>query len=104
RECVIRNNGNHGILFRPERGEGFTATANTIENCRIVDNGGENSAAVEIQGVTSGNRFIRNHFEETRDRARRVAIRLAPESGEQSFKKNRFQGFYRDIERVKADT
>ncbi|MBP9002563.1 MAG: right-handed parallel beta-helix repeat-containing protein [Candidatus Hydrogenedentes bacterium] len=104
RECVIRNNGNHGILFRPERGEGFTATANTIENCRIVDNGGENSAAVEIQGVTSGNRFIRNHFEETRDRARRVAIRLAPESGEQSFEKNRFQGFYRDIERVKADT
>lgn len=102
RDCVIRGNGNQGILFRAERGEGFTAAANTIETCRIVDNGGENGAAIDIQGVTAGNRFIRNQFEETRGPARRVAIRLGPQVGEQHFERNRFRGFYREIERAET--
>jgi len=104
RDCIIRDNRNQGILFRAERGKGFTATANTIETCRITNNGEENGAAVEIQGVTAGNRFIRNQFEETRGPGRRVAIRLSPDAGEQHFERNRFRGFFREIERAESSS
>ncbi|HPU97465.1 MAG TPA: right-handed parallel beta-helix repeat-containing protein, partial [Candidatus Hydrogenedentes bacterium] len=100
RGCRIRNNGKQGILFRAERGKDFTATANTIESCHFTDNGDEQGAAVEITGQTEGNRFVRNIFEETRGAAKRVAIRLAAESGEQHLEKNRFRGFHKEIERA----
>ncbi|MGI6461453.1 MAG: right-handed parallel beta-helix repeat-containing protein [Candidatus Hydrogenedentales bacterium] len=95
---IIRNNeitgsGQTGVLFRPERGEGFTATGNLLEENRIYDNGPENGAAVDFQGVTAGNTLVRNEIRETRGSAERVGIRIGEECGDNTFTDNRIDGF-----------
>lgn len=93
RDNEILNSGKVGILFRPERGEGFTAVGNRVEHNRIVDSGGEDGVAVDIQGVTSGNTIANNTLLETRAPAQRVGIRLGPESGENTLTDNSIEGF-----------
>ncbi|HOF42036.1 MAG TPA: right-handed parallel beta-helix repeat-containing protein, partial [Candidatus Hydrogenedentes bacterium] len=95
---IIRNNeitgsGQTGVLFRPERGEGFTATGNLLEENRIYDNGPENGAAVDFQGVTAGNTLVRNEIRETRGPAERVGIRIGEECGDNTFTDNHIDGF-----------
>ena len=97
-ENIIRDNeisgsGRVGILFRPERGEGFTATGNVIENNRIMDSGGEDGIAIDIQGVTSGNTIAHNTLLETRGPAQRIGIRLGTDSGNNTLENNRIEGF-----------
>lgn len=97
-ENVIRDNdilrsGKVGVLFRPERGEGFTARGNRLENNRIIDNGPEDGAAVDVQGVTAGNTLARNTIRETRNPAARIGIRLGEESGEIEMIDNQIEGF-----------
>jgi hypothetical protein len=97
-ENVVRDNdilrsGKCGLLFRPERGEGFTARGNRIENNRIVDSGGEDGAAVDIQGVTAGNTLEKNTIRETRGPAARIGIRIGAEAGENALTENVIEGF-----------
>lgn len=95
---VVRDNdvlrsGQVGILFRPERGEGYTAHANRVESNRIVDSGGEDGVAVDVQGVTKNNTLARNDLRETRSPASRIGIRLGAETGQIELVNNTFEGF-----------
>lgn len=104
-ENIIRDNeisgsGNVGILFRPERGEGFTATGNVIEKNSIVDSGGEDGIGIDIQGVTSGNTIAHNTVLETRSPARRIGIRLGEETGDNTLADNRIEGFSTPVLRL----
>ncbi|MFA7691380.1 MAG: right-handed parallel beta-helix repeat-containing protein [Candidatus Hydrogenedentales bacterium] len=98
RNNEIINSGQTGILFRPERGEGFTATGNLVENNRVVDSGGEGGAAVDFQGVTAGNTLRNNVLIETRDPAQRVGIRFGADSGENILENNTIEGFAKTVE------
>lgn len=98
RENEILNSGKTGILFRPERGEGFTATGNRVENNRIVDSGPEDGVAIDIQGVTMGNTIANNTLLETRAPAQRVGIRLGADSGENTLADNHIEGFSVTVE------
>jgi parallel beta-helix repeat protein len=97
-ENIVRNNeilrsGKTGLLFRPERGEGYTAKGNRIENNRIIDSGPEDGVAVDIQGVTAGNVLVGNTINETRGPASRIGIRIGKEAGENRLENNEVTGF-----------
>ncbi|MCC6489670.1 MAG: right-handed parallel beta-helix repeat-containing protein [Candidatus Hydrogenedentes bacterium] len=97
-ENLVRDNdvlrsGQVGVLFRPERGEGYTPKGNRVENNRIVDSGGDDGIGVDVQGVTAGNTIARNEIRETRGPASRIGIRLGAESGENTLVENRIEGF-----------
>lgn len=87
----------NGLVFRPERGEGFTAKGNRIENNRIVDTGGDAGIAVDVQGVTANNSLIRNTIKETRGPAQRTGIKLGEEVGAMELVENAIEGFATDI-------
>lgn len=97
-ENIVRDNeilrsGKNGLLFRPERGEGYTAKGNLIENNRIIDSGPEDGVAVDIQGVTAGNTLARNEIRDTRGPARRIGIRIGAETGDNTLQDNTVEGF-----------
>lgn len=88
----IEGSGKFGVLFRPERGEGFTATGNLFEHNHIVNSGGDDGVAVDIQGVTAGNTITSNTIEETRGPAQRIAIRIGRDAGENTLTPNDIAG------------
>jgi len=100
RDNDIAHNGDVGVLFRPERGRGYTARNNRIENNRIVDNGGENDAAVDVQGATESNTLAGNLIRETRGAASRIGIRLSAESRDIELVDNRIEGFATQLKRL----
>lgn len=101
-ENLIRDNDildstSVGVLFRPERGEGYTAKGNRLENNRIVNSGDEKGVAMELDGVTSGNTIVNNELRETRGPAQRIGIRIGREAGENAIADNRIEGFHKAI-------
>jgi len=97
-ENLIRDNdvvrsGEAGILFRPERGEGFTAHGNRVEGNRIVDSGPDDGVAIDVQGYTESNTIARNHLRETRAPAARIGIRLGEHTGDVDLVDNVIDGF-----------
>jgi hypothetical protein len=101
-ENIVRDNdvvrsGLAGVLFRPERGEGYTATGNLVENNRIIDSGAEDGIGVDIQGVTMGNTIARNTIRETRGPASRIAIRIGADAGENTIRENHIEGYAIEI-------
>lgn len=98
RDNDIQRSGKSGIVFRPERGEGFTARGNRFERNRLLDNGPEDGAAVDIQGVTAGNKIVRNELRETRGVAGRAGVRIGAEAGENLLAENTFEGFAVEVE------
>ena len=95
---VIRGNtvtrsGQAGILFRPERGAGFTGDRNTVEGNTIIDTGGEDAAAVDVQGTTAGLVFRNNTLKETRGPAKRVGFRLGKGTKDLTLDGNTVEGF-----------
>lgn len=97
-ENLVRDNdvlrsGKAGILFRPERGEGFTAQGNRFENNRIIDSGADDGIGIDVQGVTASNQIARNVLTETRGPAARVGIRLGEDTGANDLSNNRIDGF-----------
>jgi hypothetical protein len=95
---VVRHNevlrsGKVGILFRPERGQGFTGDRNLIEHNRVADTGGDDAAAIDVQGVTSAIRLERNELVETRQPAKRIGVRLGESVGQVALIDNRIEGF-----------
>jgi len=89
----IRGSLINGVIFRPERGEGFTATGNRVERNRIIDSGGDAGIAVDVQGVTAGNTIAHNTIQETRGPAQRTGIQLGEEVGEIALVENTIEGF-----------
>ena len=90
---TVRRSGQAGILFRPERGPGFTADRNTVEGNTVADTGGEDAAAVDVQGATAGLVFRRNVLKETRGPARRVGFRLGKDTADITLDGNTVEGF-----------
>lgn len=94
---TVEDSGSYGVLFRPERGEGFTATGNLFEKNIIRNSGGDDGVGVEIQGVTAGNTIARNTIEETRGPAQRIGIRIGAETGDNTIDENAIDGFAQTI-------
>ena len=89
-----------GLLFRMEHNRDFSGHRNRIENNRLVDNGPENGCAVDIQGGAESVVLTGNEIIETRGPAKRVAIRIGPETSNLILKGNRIQGFAQEQEQV----
>jgi parallel beta helix pectate lyase-like protein len=98
RDNDITGSGKTGVLFRPERGEGFTARENRLEDNRIIDNGPEDGIAVDVQGHTETNTLTRNIIRETRAPASRIGIRLGKDAGPIELADNTIEGFATDVE------
>ena len=90
-----------GVLFRPESGRDFAGHRNRLLANRIVDTGGDNSIAVDIQGATEGIELRENRIEETRGAAGRTAIRLGAETTDIQLQNNRITGFAVEVQQVK---
>jgi hypothetical protein len=100
---LIRNNtvarsGQAGILFRAERGPGFTGDRNTVEGNTVTDTGGEEAAAVDVQGTTANLVFRRNVLRETRGAARRAGFRLGSDTKDVTLDGNTVEGFSRAVD------
>lgn len=90
---TVRRSGQAGILFRPERGPGFTGDRNTVEGNTVVDTGGDDAAAVDVQGTTAGLVFRKNELRETRGPAKRVGVRLGKDTKDITLDGNVVEGF-----------
>jgi Right handed beta helix region len=90
---TVRRSGQAGILFRPERGAGFTGDRNTVEGNTVTDTGGDDAAAVDVQGATAGLVFHKNVLRETRGPAKRVGFRLGKDAKEITLDGNTVEGF-----------
>jgi nitrous oxidase accessory protein NosD len=96
---VIRNNeivdsGQVGILFRDDaRGQDFWPNRNRVESNRVVNSGGEDGVAIDIQGRTRDVSLLGNEILETRGPATRIGIRIGAEAGAVEESGNRIEGF-----------
>jgi len=100
---VIRNNtvkrsGKVGILFRPERGAGFTGDRNLVEGNTVIDSGDESAAAIDVQGTTASITFRGNELRETRGAAKRVGIRISADAKDIAMEKNTIEGFAQKVD------
>ncbi|HET6572772.1 MAG TPA: right-handed parallel beta-helix repeat-containing protein [Fimbriiglobus sp.] len=95
---TVRRSGQVGILFRPERGKGFTGDRNLVEGNVVTDTGGEAAAAVDVQGPTAGLVFRRNELRETRGPAKRVGFRLGKDAKDITLDRNTVTGFAAEVE------
>jgi len=95
---VVRNSGEVGVLFRPERGRGFTPDRNRVVGNRVEDSGGDQAAAIDLQGTCQEVTLAENVVRETRSPAQRVGLRIGPEVGGVTLADNRFEGFSRELE------
>lgn len=97
RDNVIRNSGVAGILFRPERGPSFGGHRNRMERNEIVNSGGDEGVAIDIQGGTESIDLIENRIVEKRGAAKRIGIRLGAETKNVKLTDNRVEGFAQAI-------
>jgi len=102
RDNDVLRSGKVGVLFRPERGEGFTAHGNRVEKNRIVDSGPHDGIAIDVQGVTESNTIAHNQLRETRDPASRIGIRLGAETRDIELIDNQIEGFALDVSDLRS--
>jgi len=98
RDNDVRNSTQVGVLFRPERGERFAPHRNRLEGNRIVDNGPEDGAAVDVQGEVGSIVISNNEIVETRAAQRRVGVRIGAQTRDIELTGNRIEGFERQVE------
>lgn len=97
RKNVVRNSGQTGILFRPERGAGFCGHRNVIEQNLIENSGSDEGVAIDVQGGTEQVKLLQNSIRETRGAAQRIGIRLGKETKEIAVVANTFSGLKQDF-------
>jgi len=93
RKNIVKRSGKFGILFRPERGEGFTGDRNLVEENTVIDTGDETAVAIDVQGTTANLVIRRNVLQETRGAGKRVGIRLAKDTKGIRLEENTIEGF-----------
>jgi hypothetical protein len=93
----IKGSKDVGILFRPERGKDFAGHRNRLVKNRLTDNGGEKSAAIDIQGATEALVLEGNEIIDTRQPAERIGVRLGAQTRDIQLKGNRIEGFAKDV-------
>ena len=98
RHNEITGSGKVGILFRNDsRGEDFWPNRNTVENNRIINSGGAEGVAIDIQGNTKDVVIANNDIRELRRPMQRIGIRIDSTAGKISLADNRIEGFAREI-------
>ena len=98
RDNTITNSGKVGILFRNDtRGQDFWANRNTVENNRIIDSGGADGVAIDIQGKTKDVTIVNNEIRESRQPMERIGVRIDQHAGNIKLADNRITGFAREI-------
>ncbi len=95
----IVGSGKAGVIFRPERGQGFAPHRNRLESNRIIDSGPADGIAVDVQGKTEAVTISGNEIRETRGSEKRVGIRLGSETRDIRLDDNRIEGFAEAIRR-----
>jgi hypothetical protein len=100
RKNLVRNSGQTGILFRPERGPGFCGHRNLIEQNTVENSGPDDGIAIDVQGGTEQVTLRQNEIRETRGPAQRIGIRLGKETKEIKLVGNRFAGLMKDVEQA----
>jgi parallel beta-helix repeat protein len=98
RNNEVANSGKVGVLFRNETGgEDFWANRNVLEKNRIINSGGPDDAAIDIQGETKDLRLIGNILQETRQPMKRVGIRIDKKAARIEMADNSFEGFAENV-------
>lgn len=97
RDNEIRDSGQVGILFRPERGEGFSGDRNLIERNVVSNSGGDDGIAVDVQGYTTACKLVGNTLKETRAPMSRVGVRFGEHVGQIDVDGNALSGFSKDV-------
>ena len=94
RDNDISDSGKVGILFRDDsRGQDFWANRNLVENNRIINSGGENGVAIDVQGKTREVRISGNQLLERRQPMKRIGVRIAGQAGKIDLEQNQIEGF-----------
>ena len=94
RDNDVLNSGKIGILFRDDaRGKDFWANRNLIENNRIVNSGGQDGVAIDLNGKTKDITFRANQVRETRGPMNRTGIRIAATAERIALQQNTIEGF-----------
>ena len=93
RKNDIERSGQVGVLFRQENGPAFSPNRNRLEDNRILDSGGEDGIAVKLEGQTQSVEIVRNEIRETRRPAKRVGVKMEPETKDIRLAENRIEGF-----------
>ncbi|MEO2048553.1 MAG: right-handed parallel beta-helix repeat-containing protein [Pirellulales bacterium] len=87
-----------GIIFRDDsRGHNFWPNRNRLEKNEVIDSGGEEGVAIDIQGKTRETVLVSNILRETRGPAKRIGIRIANEAGAVTLEKNTIEGFATNV-------
>jgi hypothetical protein len=92
RENDVRRSREAGIHFRGGS-KAFAPHRNRFEKNRIVDSGGDQGVAIDINGETESVAIVKNELRETRGPKSRVGIRIAPESRDIRTEENQIEGF-----------
>lgn len=94
----VTNSGKVGILFRNDtRGKDFWPNRNTVENNRIINSGGEDGVAIDIQGKTKDTVITKNEIREMRKPMKRIGIRIDASAGTIKLAENKIEGFATDV-------
>ena len=95
---TITGSGKVGVLFRADaRGKDFWPNRNTLEKNRIVDSGGGDGVAVDVQGRTRDVTLDGNQIRETRKPMKRIGVRIGKQARDVKLQENKFEGFQRDV-------
>ncbi len=98
RRNTITGSGQVGILFRSARDvPDFAAHRNTVENNRVINSGGDEGIAIDIQGHTRGTRIIGNTLLEKRSPAKRIGVRIGEHVGSVELADNTIEGFATEV-------
>jgi hypothetical protein len=97
RKNLVRNSGQTGVLFRPERGASFCGHRNLIEENQIENSGPADGIAIDVQGGTEQVTLRHNAIRETREAAQRIGIKLGKETKQIRVIDNTFAGLQQDI-------
>ena len=100
---TITGSGKVGVLFRDDaRGKDFWPNRNTLEKNRIVDSGGVDGVAIDVQGRTRDVTLEGNQIRETRKPMQRIGVRIGKQARDVKLESNRFEGFDRDVVDLKG--
>jgi len=102
RKNVVRDSGQTGILFRPERGASFCGHRNRIEENLVENSGPDAGVAIDIQGGTEEVTVSKNRIVETRGPAKRIGIRLGKGTRQITLADNAFAGLSKEVEKLDA--
>ncbi len=101
RDNDIRRSAEAGIYFRGGN-KAFAPHRNRFEQNRIVDSGGDQGVAIDIQGETEAVALIKNEIRETRGQARRIGIRIGTDARNIHSDGNRIEGVSQTISDLRS--